>query len=388
MDKVEMTLPLARDPFAGDHLIKKPMPSRPINARQPQNMPTARPGLPTEEKTFGLDEHGGGASIARKLCRLIHHRPPARCIDRHAAGIDHMPDRSQGRPAQQGCHASKIGVPIGLHASASTAHAVEYKIRALAQLRMPFVRGQIRAHHHHATVAQQGGRLQVACERSQTGAAARQVFEHRSTHIAGAEHKHMPACKFGLSLLSHDTHTFPMPSVLAILADGFEEIETMAPLDLLRRASVSVVTASLGHDIHVKGRSNVIIHADSCLDEVLDRDFDCLLLPGGPGVKLMRSDARIAALAAHYAQQERWVAAICAAPAVLHDAGLLRNRRYTAHPSVAGELTEILSAERVVIDGRIITSRGAGTSLDFGLALVRLLVSPGKAEEIASAICL
>lgn len=179
-----------------------------------------------------------------------------------------------------------------------------------------------------------------------------------------------------------------MPSVLAILADGFEEIETMAPLDLLRRASVGVVTASLGADIHVKGRSNVIVHADSCLAEQMERDFDCLLLPGGPGVKLLRSDARVAALVARYAKDQRWLAAICAAPAVLGDAGLLKGRRYTAHPSVAGELTDIIANERVVVDGRIITSRGAGTSLDFGLALVRLLVSQEKEREISAAICL
>jgi 4-methyl-5(b-hydroxyethyl)-thiazole monophosphate biosynthesis len=179
-----------------------------------------------------------------------------------------------------------------------------------------------------------------------------------------------------------------MPSVLAILADGFEEIETMAPLDLLRRASANVVTASLGHDLHVKGRSNIIVHADQRLEELLDRDFDCLMLPGGPGVKVMREDTRIAQLAARYAHQGRWVAAICAAPTVLHNAGLLRGRRYTAHPSVAGELTEIIGSERVVVDGRIVTSRGAGTSLDFGLTLVRLLVSEAKAQEIAAAICL
>jgi len=83
----------------------------------------------------------------------------------------------------------------------------------------------------------------------------------------------------------------------------------------------------------------------------------------------------------------RWLAAICAAPAVLHDLGLLKGRRYTAHFSVAGELTEILANERVVIDGRLLTSRGAGTALDFGLALVEPLVSAAKSAEIAKAIC-
>jgi len=341
-----------------------------------------------KQAAFRSDEHRRGALVGGELPSLIQNNATTCRVDRHTAGVDHMTDRCPGGPTQQGFHASKIGMAVSLQPPSPAANAVKDQIRPLGQLRMPIVGGQIRTEHPDATAAQPGSHLQIACERAQTGTTSRKVLEHRSAHIAGSEHKHMPACKFGLSLLSHRTHTFPMPSVLAILADGFEEIETMAPLDLLRRASVSVVTASLGHDIHVKGRSNVIIHADTCLEEVLDRDFDCLLLPGGPGVKLMRSDSRVVALAAGYARKERWVAAICAAPAVLHDAGLLRNRRYTAHPSVAGELPDILSAEKVVVDGRIVTSRGAGTSLDFGLALVGVLVSPEKAQEIATAICL
>ena len=83
----------------------------------------------------------------------------------------------------------------------------------------------------------------------------------------------------------------------------------------------------------------------------------------------------------------RWLAAICAAPAVLHDAGLLEGRRYTAHFSVAGELPAILTGERTVVDGRILTSRGAGTALDFSLLLVEKLFSPDKAQEISRSIC-
>jgi 4-methyl-5(b-hydroxyethyl)-thiazole monophosphate biosynthesis len=178
-----------------------------------------------------------------------------------------------------------------------------------------------------------------------------------------------------------------MPSALVLLADGFEEIEAVAPIDLLRRAGVDVVTASLNENRHATGRSGITAHADAALSAVGDRLFDLLFLPGGAGVKHLRADPRVrAAVLAHYAA-ERWVAAICAAPTVLHDCGLLQGRRYTAHFSVADELPAILAAERVVTDGRVTTSRGAGTAVEFGLHLVGLLVSPAKADEIGKAIC-
>jgi 4-methyl-5(b-hydroxyethyl)-thiazole monophosphate biosynthesis len=100
-------------------------------------------------------------------------------------------------------------------------------------------------------------------------------------------------------------------------------------------------------------------------------DFDCVFLPGGPGVKHLRADARVRALVTRHAKADKWIAAICAAPTVLHDAGLLQGRRYTAHFSVANELTEILEGERVVVDGRILTSRGAGTGARFRAAAHR-----------------
>lgn len=178
-----------------------------------------------------------------------------------------------------------------------------------------------------------------------------------------------------------------MPTVLAILAEGFEEIEAIAAIDLLRRAGVEVTVAALSEGIHITGRTGVTLHADTTLAAIESKDFDCLFLPGGPGVKNLRADPRVRALAQRYTEDGRWVAAICAAPAVLQDAGLLKGRRYTAHFSVAGELPDILSGERVVADGRLLTSRGAGTAIDFGLLLVEKLVSPDKSREIAQSIC-
>jgi 4-methyl-5(b-hydroxyethyl)-thiazole monophosphate biosynthesis len=178
-----------------------------------------------------------------------------------------------------------------------------------------------------------------------------------------------------------------MSSVLVPLADGFEEIEAFAPIDVLRRAGVEVTTAALGEGIHVTGRSGITAHADTTLASVLGQDVDLLFLPGGPGVKHLRADPRVRELVLKQHAAGRWIAAICAAPTVLHDCGLLAGRRYTAHFSVASELSAILADERVVTDGKITTSRGAGTAIDFGLHLVGLLEGPGKSVEIGKAIC-
>ena len=178
-----------------------------------------------------------------------------------------------------------------------------------------------------------------------------------------------------------------MPTVLTLLAEGFEEIEAVTPVDLLRRAGAEVTVASLADHRHVTGRSGLTLHADLALAEVGDRLFDLLFLPGGPGVLNLRGDPRVRATVERHAAAGRWLAAICAAPTVLNASGLLEGRRYTAHFSVAGELPHILAGERVVADGNVLTSRGAGTALDFGLLLVEKLVSPEKAREIARSVC-
>jgi 4-methyl-5(b-hydroxyethyl)-thiazole monophosphate biosynthesis len=178
-----------------------------------------------------------------------------------------------------------------------------------------------------------------------------------------------------------------MPTALALLAEGFEEIEAFTPVDLMRRAGVEVVVASLADHRHVNGRSDITAHADATLAEVGDQLFDLLFIPGGPGVKNLRADPRVRAVVERHAAAGKLLAAICAAPTVLNASGLLEGRRYTAHFSAAGELPRILADQRVVVDGNILTSRGAGTALDFGLLLVEKLVSAEKSREIARSIC-
>ncbi len=178
----------------------------------------------------------------------------------------------------------------------------------------------------------------------------------------------------------------PQPTVLVFLADGFEEIETVAPIDLLRRAGAVVTTAALGDGIHVTGRCGVTIHSDATFSAVEGTAYDCVLIPGGPGVAHLRSDARVLARLRQQHEFGGWIAAICAAPVVLKDAGVLGGRRFTAHFSVTSELPDALVDERVVIDGRLITSRGAGTAFEFGLAVVEALFSAEKASEVACSV--
>lgn len=178
-----------------------------------------------------------------------------------------------------------------------------------------------------------------------------------------------------------------MPTVLVPLAEGFEEIEALAPVDLLRRAGITVTVAALSDTLQAKGRSGVTVSADTSLREAGDALYDLVFLPGGPGTKNLRADPRVREVVLKHATAGRWVAAICAAPTVLNDCGLLSGKRYTAHFSVAAELPAILSQERVVTDGKIATSRGAGTAVEFGLHLVSLLAGVDKSAEVSKAIC-
>ena len=175
--------------------------------------------------------------------------------------------------------------------------------------------------------------------------------------------------------------------VLCLLADGFEEIETVTPVDLLRRAGAEVVMASLSESLHVTGRSGIVMHADTTLAAIPDpTGFDLLFIPGGPAVKVLREDLRPATLARAFIQNQKPVAAICAAPLVLHDAGLLEAKRYTAHHSTYAELTSAQADVAVLTDGLITTSRGAGTALPFGLELIALLYDSTASAQVAQAI--
>jgi protein deglycase len=178
-----------------------------------------------------------------------------------------------------------------------------------------------------------------------------------------------------------------MAAILTLLPEGFEEIEAITPIDLWRRAGLTVTTAALADGIHVTGKNGITIHANTPLSAVpVEAAFDALFLPGGPGVKHLRADPRVRERVLAQVAAGGWVLAICAAPTVLADAGVLAGRHYTAHFSVAGELPELDATARVVVDGRVITSRGAGTAQDFALETIRQLLGAAEAEKVAVAI--
>ncbi|MCC5841209.1 MAG: DJ-1/PfpI family protein [Opitutales bacterium] len=179
-----------------------------------------------------------------------------------------------------------------------------------------------------------------------------------------------------------------MKSALCFLAQGFEEMELVAPVDLLRRADVRVVVAGvgLGDDLMATGRNGLALRADTTLGAVAEETFDLVVVPGGPGHTILRDDPTVQRLLRKHDQAGALLAAICAGPTVLHATGVLGSAPYTAHFSVADTLPDI-RAEAVVVSGRIITSQGAGTAHLFGLALVKALCGEEAAAEIARSVC-
>jgi 4-methyl-5(b-hydroxyethyl)-thiazole monophosphate biosynthesis len=173
-----------------------------------------------------------------------------------------------------------------------------------------------------------------------------------------------------------------MPSVLLPLANGSEDLEAITVLNILRRAGIEVVSASLDGQ-PIRGSRGTLIVPDTSLNEALTRNFDMVVLPGGqPGTNNLNADARIIQLVQNMAVQGKFVCAICAAPSILAAAGLLDGKRATCFPGALNAFPLVsLQAQAVVEDGKLITSRGPGTAMDFALTLVERLV--GKAQRDA-----
>jgi 4-methyl-5(b-hydroxyethyl)-thiazole monophosphate biosynthesis len=180
-----------------------------------------------------------------------------------------------------------------------------------------------------------------------------------------------------------------MASVLVPLAQGCEELEAVTIIDLLVRAGVEVVSAGLDEAPVVASRGVVIV-PQTTLDAALTRDYDMVVLPGGmPGADHLDKDPRIAELLLKMAESGKYTAAICAAPRVLANAGLLAGKQATSYP---GHLDKMnlpdveYKSDAVVQDGKVITSRGPGTAMDFTLALIELLVGKAKRDEVEAAL--
>jgi 4-methyl-5(b-hydroxyethyl)-thiazole monophosphate biosynthesis len=178
-----------------------------------------------------------------------------------------------------------------------------------------------------------------------------------------------------------------MPRVVIILANGFEEVEAVSLIDVLRRAGIDTVVAGL-HDGHVTSARQVKIIPDTVIDTVKTDDFDMIVLPGGqPGTDNLNADPRVKELIRSFSQKGKLTGAICAAPIVLGSAGVLQGKHATSYPSYKNNLGGALYEETsVVTDGNVLTSRGAGTALTFGLAIVERLISKEKAQKIKDAM--
>jgi 4-methyl-5(b-hydroxyethyl)-thiazole monophosphate biosynthesis len=180
-----------------------------------------------------------------------------------------------------------------------------------------------------------------------------------------------------------------MVRVLVPLASGCEELEAVTIIDLLRRAGIEVVSAGLEPGI-VKASRGTQLVSDASLDNVFRDDFDMIVLPGGmPGARHLKEDKRIQELLKRMAGQNKYTAAICAAPMALAEAGLLDGRKATSFPGVLEKLDlpdTTLQNEAVVVDGHVVTSRGPGTAMDFSLTLIELLVGKDKRNEVEAGL--
>lgn len=181
-----------------------------------------------------------------------------------------------------------------------------------------------------------------------------------------------------------------MALVYIFLAEGFEEIEALTPVDMLRRAGVETRTVSITEENKVTGSHGITVETDLVWSQA---DFDeatVLVLPGGlPGTTHLGECAPLVEqLKAFAASQEKKVAAICAAPSVLGLNGILEGRKAICFPGWEDKLlgAEVQAGARAVVDGNVITSRGMGTSLDFSLALITELVNQETAEKLAATV--
>lgn len=176
--------------------------------------------------------------------------------------------------------------------------------------------------------------------------------------------------------------------VYIFLSDGFEETEAIAPIDMIRRAKISLTTVGVTGKV-VTGSHNIPVTADITVDELDFTDADMIILPGGmPGTLNLEADKTVQAAIDFAAKNDKYIGAICAAPSILGHKGLLKGKKAICYSGFEKELigAEIAVGEGVVQDGKIITARGAGTATLFGLKLVEALGTKQLSDSVKAAI--
>lgn len=178
-----------------------------------------------------------------------------------------------------------------------------------------------------------------------------------------------------------------MKTALVLFAIGSEELEAVTIVNILRRAGVTVTLAGLSSGA-LRGSRGVTIMPDTALDAVMHDSFDMLVLPGGqPGTRNLQADQRVLNLVRKMAEQGKYVAAICAAPSVLAAAGLLDGKRATCFPTCLDDFPSVQRQTAAIVeDGKLITSRGPGTAMDFALLLAERLVGTAKRNEVEAGL--
>jgi len=175
---------------------------------------------------------------------------------------------------------------------------------------------------------------------------------------------------------------------MVFLADGFEEIEAIAPIDIMRRAGIEVTTISVTTTKEVRGAHDILLQADCLFGQIDFSNADLLFLPGGmPGTKNLEAHVGLKQLLLKHANEGKKLAAICAAPSILGKLGLLKGKEAVCFPGFEETLKgAILSDKKVVQSGNIITGKAAGAAVEFGLKLVENLKGKSAAEQVGSSI--
>lgn len=178
-----------------------------------------------------------------------------------------------------------------------------------------------------------------------------------------------------------------MKNALVLFAEGSEELETVSIVNILRRAGINVTLAGLADGV-LRGSRGIAIQPDTTLAAVLHNSYDMVVLPGGqPGTRNLRADTRVLQLVQNMARDDKYVAAICAAPAVLATAGLLSGKQATSFPGCLDEFSDVeIQSAAIVEDGKLITSRGPGTAMDFALLLIERLAGKAAREKVEAGL--